>query len=181
MKAYPHGLNQNHFRIQSSPILKKILRNYIKDINYWFNSRDVHNYLESKSELKIWRKSVVKYLKRSLNKSYKRWSSRPSNYNHDRTGAFKKIFAIEFSNIIERDTALINIDEVHFSKSTKQNYSWLGRWISWKRNNICFQSSMSFILVITSLGNWFAVNLTRRNNSSSFIEFVWKLREWIQN
>ena len=40
---------------------------------------------------------------------------------------------------------------------------------------------MSLILAITSLGNWFAVNLTRRNNSSSFIEFVWKLREWIQN
>ena len=120
-------------------------------------------------------------MKKTLNKSYKRWSSRPAKYDPLRITALKKLFCIELANMLEQDSILINVDQVNFSNSTKSNYSWLDRGISWSRNNIWLQGSISFIWVISSLGNWFVSNLTENNNSQTFIEYLQRLYDWITN
>ena len=84
-------------------------------------------------------------MKKNLNKSYKKWSSRPAKYDPLRTTALKKLFSIELANMVEQDSILINVDEVNFSNSIKSNYSWLERGINWSRNNKWLQSSKFLI------------------------------------
>ena len=155
------------------------MQDYIVSTNWWYTIRDIHNYLEQITGKSICKLSITKFVKLWLNKSYKRWSSRPSNYDSIRIALLKRIFAIELSNIISSNQLLINIDEVHFSKSSKTNYSWLNKGGNDFRWNLSFKGSLSMICAITSSGNWFTTNLTEANSTSSFVEYIQKLSKWI--
>ena len=160
-------------------LLQKLIHDYILSTNWWYTVRDIHNFLVQTTGKSISKPSILKYLKKWLNKSYKRCSSRPSNYDPIRTLMLKRIFAIELTNLIDTDTLLVNIDEVNFSKSTKTNYSWLNRGANEFRSNISFKGSMSLIWAITSQGSWFVTNLIGTNNTSNFVEYIDKLTKWI--
>ena len=101
-------------------------------------------------------------MKNVLKKSYKRCSSRSTTYDPIRTANLNKLFAVELADTIEIDWVLLNIDEIHFSKSTKVNYSWLDKGINCTRNNITMKNSTLLIWAITSWGNWYVTNQTKK-------------------
>ena len=51
----------------------------------------------------------------------------------------KKLFAIEFANILRSDYLFIKIDEVLFSNKIKHSYSWMPKGKSSKIENITFK------------------------------------------
>ena len=157
-----------------------MVQDYIANTEWCYTSSEMHTYLELQSGMNVWKRSIIIYLRKVLNKSYKRWSSRPTNYQTARIDILKRIFAIEFANVVDKNSLLINIDEVHFSRTTKSNYSWLDRGVSCYRRNISFVGSLSLIWAITSQGGWFATNLTQRNNSDTFVDFISKMDTWIE-
>ena len=175
-----HGLKKGKFKVNSSKLLQTLVQDYIASTNWWYTIRDIHNYLEQITGKSICKLSISKFVKLWLNKSYKRWSSRPSNYDPIRITILKRIFAIELSDIISSNQLLVNIDEVHFSKSSKTNYSWLNKESNDFRWNISFKGSLSIIWAITSSCNWFTTNLVGANNASNFVEYIKKLSKWIE-
>ena len=116
-----------------------------------------------------------------MNKSFKKWSSRPSNYDRTRTMMLQRLLTMMLTSLIDHESVLINVDEVTFSRSTKPSYSRLERGVWWSRTNISFKGSISLIWAITSRGNWYATNLTSHNNSQIFTEFIQKLGELLKD
>ena len=93
----------------------------------------------------------------------------------------RKIFAIEFSNIIDSTQTIVNVDEDLFSNATKSNYSWIhkGQHKFW--NNICFKGSLSLIWSITNKGEFFFSSiLVKTNNSKTFMEYISELIKWLR-
>ena len=119
-------------------------------------------------------------MKRELNLSFKKFSSRPVFKDFHKIYALKCLFAIELSNIVNDSKVLVNIDEVAFSRSTKINYSWSNKGINWSSRNINFSGSLSLIWAITYLGDWWASWLTSTKNSTIFVEFLGNCLKWFR-
>ena len=97
-----------------------------------------------------------------------------------RLKALRKVYAIEFANIIDSSKLIVNIDEVVFSKSTKINYSWISKGYTKFWNNTSFTESLSLILSITNQRDWYASNLTSLNNTDTFVDYIVELMKWLR-
>ena len=73
-------------------------------------------------------------MKSKLNLSFKRISIRPVTNESDRVTMIKKVLCIEYGNVLETDTLIVNIDEAAQFQTTRMNYSWWrrGKWIIMK-------------------------------------------------
>ena len=118
-------------------------------------------------------------MKQNLGLSYKKGSSRPLKYESNKSKLVKKLFAIEFSNILRSDYLFINIDEVLFSNKTKHSFSWMPKVKSSKIENITFKGSKSLITAVTSNGDWFYSRLSSTNNSETFVSFMERILKWV--
>ena len=83
-------------------------------------------------------------------------------------------------NLMEKNTTLINIDEISISYKTRYKYSWLWHGVSNKLQNMLFKGSKTMIMAISSTGQWFASPLSSKNNSKTFASFLTKLLLWIK-
>ena len=126
------------------------------------------------------RGEIACFIKTQLNLSYKKCSSRQILKEPLRLKALRKVYAIEFANIIDSSKLIVNIDEVVFSKSTKINYSWISKGYSKFWNNTSFTGSLSLILSITNQGDWYASNLTSLNNTDTFVDYIVELMKWLR-
>ena len=63
-------------------------------------------------------------MKIELKLSFKRVKSRSNNVDLDQLKSIGYFFAIRFTQIIDKNTSIVNIHEASINRSTKQNYSW---------------------------------------------------------
>ena len=145
-----------------------------------FNSKDICEYIKMEYDVLLPKRIIIDYLKKNLNFSFKRVSSRPVLKDFSKIDALKWLFAVEITNIIDNSKILVNIDEVTFGRSTKSNYSWTKRGANWSSSNISFSSSLSLIWAITSLGDWWASHLESTNNFTTFIEILGNCLKWLR-
>ena len=92
----------------------------------------------------------------------------------------KCLFAAKIIPNLSKYDMLINIDESSFSRLTKLTHSWLKKGQPWKLMNIEFINSSSLITAMTSNRKVFAASTNGSVNTSIFIEFLKKLKEFIE-
>ena len=92
----------------------------------------------------------------------------------------KCLFAAKIIPNLSKYDMLINIDESSFSRLTKLTHSWLKKGQPRKLMNIGFINSSSLITAMTSNGKVFAASTNGSVNTSIFIEFLKKLKEFIE-
>ena len=92
---------QRQLYVENSEVAQKLIQDYINNTNACYTSRDIHQYFKKMTSMNISKYSIVKFLKKTLNKSHKRWSSRPAKYDPLRITARKKLFSIELANMLE--------------------------------------------------------------------------------
>ena len=168
---------QKQVDILSSYQTQLSLSKYIRDQRSTFNSMSIKKYIEASTGINMSRSSISKFMKQRLKMSFKRVSSRPMFKDPWLMKFMKLVFWIEYSNILNDDTILINIDEVLFSNNTKTNYSLEVRGAPNYVSNISFKGSLSVIGTITCQGDWFFSNLVKNNWSEVFIDY---LKNWIE-
>ena len=156
-----------------------MIRKYIESHNHPFSSNQISKYIKDSVWVKVSRSDLMTYMKDNLRTSYKRVSSRPVQASSQRNLLLKSVFLLEFSNLINKDCILVNVDEVIFSNSTKWNYSWGLKGKVNVSSNIGFTESLAIFGAITSKGDWFFSNLTENNNSEEFFKFINKLIIWL--
>ena len=122
---------------------------------------------------------IIQHIKSNHNLSFKRVSSRPVFIDVDHIQRLKLLFTVVFSNLVDNSQILVNIDETSFLRTTKINYSWSLKGEIWSVSNISFKESVYLICAITSIGDLYALFLTNKNNSSSFIKFIGKMMVWL--
>ena len=74
----------------------------------------------------------------------------------------------------------INVDESSFSNELWNERSWLKRGVNSEIKSMRFRGSVSLILAVTSDGDYFGATIKSRLNSDSFIDFILKLEDWIE-
>ena len=158
---------------------QKAVLEYIRFNIYPFNSTEIQRFLLKTTGIDWTKSSIIRYLKESLNLSYKRVSSRLVKRPASLTKLMKIVFWIEYANMINSRIVVVNIDETLFSNSTKRNYSWTKRGGPAYAENIWFTGSVSFIVSITSSGSIHNSHLQENNNSSNFINYLKDLIKWL--
>ena len=63
-------------------------------------------------------------MKNDLELSYKKCATRPNNDDLNRIKILRSMYWIQFTEVLQNNTLVINIDEWVISSSTKNNYSW---------------------------------------------------------
>ena len=158
---------------------KKFITDYVQNTDNPFCLKNIQHYLLTERDIEAKITDISSFINNKLHLSYKRCSSHSSQIDIARLKAQRKIYVMEFSNIVDNTKFLVNIDEVIFSKSTKINYSWIRKGRSKFWNNISFSGSLSLIWAITSNGDWFASNLITTHNSKTFVEYISQLMKWL--
>ena len=75
----------------------------------------------------------------------------------------RKVYAIEFSSVIDISKLIVNIDEKYVFKVEKNQLLLHQKVIKKIWNNPRFNKSLLLILYITNQGDWYASNLTSLN------------------
>ena len=175
-----NSFNQSQSSTILDVVLKDKIKKFIDSTETTLTTKDIEHFLKEELNAKVKPRDILRFIKTELRLSYKRISSRPVLPEPARVRVLRKIFAIEFANIIDSTQTIVNIDEVLFSNATKSNYSWIhkGQHKFW--NNICFKGSLSLICSITNKGEWFVSNLIKTNNSKTFMEYISELIKWLR-
>ena len=104
---------------------KKSITDYVQNTDNPFCLKDIQHYLLTERDIEAKITDISSFIKNKLHLSCKKCSSCPSQKDVTRLKAQRKMYAMEFSNIIDITKVLVNIGEVIFSKYTKINYSWI--------------------------------------------------------
>ena len=91
-------------------------------------------------------------MKDECNLSYVRWKSRPNSIDTTKVILSRNLFAIDFLQVIDEHTLVVNIDDSVVSRNTTINYAWSIRGISHEYKNSKSQGSISVIMAILSNG-----------------------------
>ena len=78
------------------------------------------------------------------------------------------MFSIKFSQLVDSNTLIINIDESSIGRNTKQNYSWGIRGHPIEAKVISIKGSISQWKALFSNGNWLSMITSKTFNSESF-------------
>ena len=82
------------------------------------------NKINSSSELCLSKDVVRKIMKEKWNLSFSRWRSRPNNVDLEKVKISRSLFCTKFSQMVNKKSLIINIDESSISRSTKIDYTW---------------------------------------------------------
>ena len=118
-------------------------------------------------------------MKNDVNLSYKRCSSRPSSINIDRINLMRKIFWINFADIIDNNALIANWDEWSITRNTKLNYSWSKSSFNQEFLNKSFAGNKSIIITIFANGWWFVLISNSNTNAEIFEFYLKKLNCWL--
>ena len=87
--------------------------------------------------------------------SFKKIKPRPNNIDFDILKASRQLFAVKFIQPITVQTIVINIDEILFSRSIQNNYSWSYKGVPYEAKNSPFTGSINWIMSVCSWAFWF--------------------------
>ena len=107
--------------------IKEKFIEFINNKNTSFTTADIKHFASHELGVEANASDILKLMKSKLDLSFKRVSSRPVATNKDQIDLLKKVFCLEYGNLVEPESEIVNIDEATFSRSTKINYSWRRR------------------------------------------------------
>ena len=135
---------------------KSILLNeitaFVNGREYTFNAKEITNNINSKLNTNYSTQFIRKVMKEDLKLSYKKVSSRPNNIDFNKLKAIRTLFAVNFAQIVDKNTLILNIDESLINRGTKNHYSWCPKGIQKEAKNIPFVGSACIIAWILSNG-----------------------------
>ena len=175
------GRSNNPIKIfgKEKDLLINALKNFIDDADHAYNSIEITNYVNRILNKSYKPNYIRNLLKIELNMSFKRVKPRPNTINLEVLKASRQLFAIKFTQLISKETLLINIDETSFNRHIKNNYSWSYKGIPFEAKNIPFVGSINCIMSIWSNGSWLWLLTNQTSNSSKFELFLNHLYNWI--
>ena len=118
-------------------------------------------------------------MKNELKLSFKKVKARPNTIKFDVLKASRQLFAVKFTQLITKETLVINIDETSFNRRINNTYSWSRKGIPFEAKNSPFIGSINWIMSIWSNGTWFLQLTNETADSNKFKLFLDKLNEWI--
>ena len=179
-KLFSNMFSSKVFDLNTESRIKEKLIEFINNKNTPFTTADNKHFASHELGVEVNASDILKLMKTKLDLSFKRVSSRPVATNKDPIDLLKKVFCLEYGNLVEPESVIVNIDEATFSRSTKINYSWgcRGKWIIMQ--NASFKGSSSIISAITSTGEWMSAIISEYNNSTIFIAFLRKMIIWLR-
>ena len=118
------------------------------------------------------------YWKRIWDDIINRISKRPNNTDLRKLSFWKSLFAIKFSNLLDNDVVIANIDEWSVNYQSGDSYSWWRKGTNKELRALPFKGSISIILWIFSNGAYFWSAIQRTVNSSVFCQFLKMVEDW---
>ena len=159
--------------------LMKEIKNFISDASYAFNSSEITNHINTKIQ-KNYNSSWIRFImKNKLNLTYKRIKPRPNSINFDKVKACRQLFAIKFSQLLSKNSLVINIDDTSINRHIKINYFWSLKGKQYEARNSPFVGSINWVMAIWSNGNWFSLLMNHTSNSDNFEIFLMRLNYWL--
>ena len=155
------------------------IKKYYEEIESEFTSSDVQKHLFEHLNISCSLRLIRDIMKNDLNLSFKKCATRPNNVNLNRVKTLRSMYWIQFSELLQNNTLVINIDEWVISRSTKNNYSWSIKGENKEIINSPFIGSVSIILTILSNGWWYLLATDSTIDSAIFWHFIKKLEYWI--
>ena len=113
--------------IVRSPMIQKVVSNYLKTTRTQCTSKDVTTFIQVKLGLRLPERTVRDVMTKELNMSYKKGLSRIVSFDEEHQLRIKQWFAIKLSSLFGEFEVMINVDESSFSRLTKKNFSWIPR------------------------------------------------------
>ena len=121
----------------------KEIKNFISDASYAFNSSEITNHINTKIQKNYKSSWIRSIMKNKLNLTYKRIKPRPNSINFDKVKACRQLFAIKFSQLLSKNSLVINIDETSINRHIKINYSWSLKGKQYEARNSPFVGSIN--------------------------------------
>ena len=164
--------SKSWYKILKWDAVKSSVASFIENTKYPVYWKDIARHLDVEYKMEIGTKYIHKFLKNSLNLSFKRGWSRMINYDFVKIKLQKGIFAWRLCKMIPKANLIINIDEASVSKNSKTHYAWLAKGQSGLIKNERIQGSLSFISAVATNGCAFNYVTKGTVNSSKFIKFL---------
>ena len=98
--------------------------------------------------------------------SYKRINPRPRRYANRTTSAARFLFSVKFTNTIDENHLVVNIDECSIGRKCRANYSWGIKGSNIECQNINSIGSINLVLAWCSNGCWFLMTTSENINSN---------------
>ena len=155
------------------------IKKYYEETENEFTSSDIQKYLFKDFKISWSLRLIRDIMKNDLELSYKKCATRPNNVDLNRVKTLRSMYWIQFTEALQNNTLVINIDEWVISRSTKNNYSWSIKGENKEIKNSPFIGSLSIILTILSNGWWFLLATDNTIDSVIFWHFIKKLEYWI--
>ena len=164
-----------------SKLSKKVINNYISSQKDSFTIGDIRKAIISESNEEIKNHIISKYLKETLNMSYRRCTNKSTNVDVPKLSILRMLFSFRIGKHINESTLMISIDETTFNHKVVNNKSWIIKGYSAELFNSKFVGSCSLIMAITSRGSYFGLITKGRIDSNIYLKYLIKLEEWIES
>ena len=154
-----------------SKLLKKVINNYISSQKDSFTIGDIRKAIISESNEEIKNHIIRKYLKETLNMSYRRCTNKSTNVDVPKLSILRMLFSFRIGKHINESTLMISVDETTFNHKVVNNKSWIIKGYSAELFNSKFVGSCSLIMAITSRGSYFGLITNRRIDSNIYLKY----------
>ena len=118
-------------------------------------------------------------MKIDLRLSNKRCLLRPKIADMNKIKLWRKLFSLKLLTEINQKSWVVNWDECFINRITKLNYSWsvigMNKEIKLISNRINFYNYVNIFLN----GCWFAMLWNTNTNSQVFLQYIFKINEWL--
>ena len=169
---------QSHLTRQED--VKIWIRRYICDQRGGVTAKKIKDHVIKTLGKTISLSEIRWYLKQNLNLSFKKGWPRPADIDNNKISLLRILYTIRLAKAINNKILTINVDESSFSNELWNERSWLKRGVNSEIISMRFRGSVSLILAVTSDGDYFGATIKSRLNSDSFIDFILKLEDWIE-
>ena len=163
----------------NSDIIMDSIGWFLESTKHPFTWHDIQKYIMDKLEIEMKPHIIRRLLRDKFNKRYKKGSSRPTKLDfkkHSWTNAF---FCVKLLSILHSLKMIINVDGCCFSRSTKQNYSWLDKGLSCWLQNIKYTGSISLLSAISSNGTHLSAVYSWTIDAKIFVQFLDSLFQYM--
>ena len=134
---------------------------------------DLSRYINHNSEVDVPYHKIREIVKSRFNMTYKRINSRSRCYANKTIFSARCLFSVKFTNTVDENHLIINIDEWSIGRACKANYSWGVKGSNIECQNINSVGSTNLIMAICSNGCWFWMT-TRDSIDSKYIFIVFR-------
>ena len=161
------------------PYIKKSIDNLLGSSKSLITIKKIRAHIMKEWSADLSWHKVREYLRKTKRLSFKKGWTRRVDLDRNRLSYLRILYSIRLTKQLNKDILIINIDEVNFSPEVLNWRSWLKTGINWEIFSQKYSGAISAIWAITSKGDYISAALNLRLNSSSFIEFLKILRQWI--